>query len=356
MRTALAILLLLWLLAFLWLALWPLDFSGTNLATFVPEKGLQFSVPSIAISEGSPAKITGLDSIAIVLSFYPDRGGGAGCIVEYASPSDPMNFRIMQVGRLVDFWFRFPDGRMKQIYIPIPDRDSLETFVCDIRGHALSVFHFGKLMKTEELWTRIAGGWNDQAQLIFGCTARGKFRWQGILAHFEIRRSVNAISPPRLGSLLLNYDLAEQQTRPVQDRGPEPKVALAIPQKVIPPGRKLLSTPLTYWDSQWNKSDVVNNIIAFIPLGFLFVFLLRDRLKTLRVLLLVTGMAATISLSVEIAQFFVPYRDSSSIDLLTNTLGALCGGLLAVGIRSWHSRSRRDKSLARTRHEDGNPA
>jgi hypothetical protein len=356
MRTAPAILLLLWLLTFLWLALWPFDFSGTNRATFVPEKGLQFSVPSIAISDGAPAKITGLDSIALVLSFYPDRNGGTGCIVEYAPPSGPMNFRIMQVGRFVDFWFRIPDGRMKQIYIPIPEGDSLQTFVCDIRGYALSVFHFGKRMKTEELLTRITGGWNDQAQLIFGCTASGKFRWEGTLAHFEIRRSVKAISPSELGSLLLAYDLADQQTRPVQDGGPQPKVALAIPHKVIPPGRKLLSTPLTYWDGQWNKSDVVNNIIAFIPLGFLIVFLFRDRLKTLHLLLLVTGIAATFSLSIEIAQFFVPYRDSSSIDVLTNTFGAFCGGLLAVGMRLWPSRSRRDKSVARTRHEDGNPA
>jgi hypothetical protein len=84
----------------------------------------------------------------------------------------------------------------------------------------------------------------------------------------------------------------------------------------------------TRWDggmtwSYW--SDVLVNIAGFIPMGFLLMafFSLARPVSRPRVLVVFLGLS--VSLLIEIWQHFLPTRDSSTIDLITNTFGTALG-------------------------------
>ena len=88
-----------------------------------------------------------------------------------------------------------------------------------------------------------------------------------------------------------------------------------------------------YW------SDVVINIVGFIPFGFFFAlwFSLTPGIARPRLTALLLGFA--ISLAIETLQYFLPTRDSSMTDLLNNTIGtalgvALCRPTLAQKLRA----------------------
>jgi glycopeptide antibiotics resistance protein len=75
-------------------------------------------------------------------------------------------------------------------------------------------------------------------------------------------------------------------------------------------------------------SDVLANIVLFIPLGFLFH--LARRRAGWPSLLQALGFGVLVSSAVEACQLFLPGRDSSLIDVATNGLGALLGAAAAA--------------------------
>ena len=77
--------------------------------------------------------------------------------------------------------------------------------------------------------------------------------------------------------------------------------------------------------SQWKSFAL--NVAGFVPLGFLFMayFLVVKQVPRPMITTVVLGFA--ISLTIEIAQRFLPTRDSGAMDLVTNTLGTLIGAI-----------------------------
>ena len=73
-----------------------------------------------------------------------------------------------------------------------------------------------------------------------------------------------------------------------------------------------------------------------MPFGFLVcrLLLLMERLSTKTGLIVTIAMGFAISLSIEIAQVWLPGRDSSMLDLVANTVGTAIGGA-ASGVWVW---------------------
>ena len=83
-----------------------------------------------------------------------------------------------------------------------------------------------------------------------------------------------------------------------------------------------------------DPADVVNNIVLFMPFGVGLAWLLTQRRDRWAVALAATVvLAMSLSLSVELLQLFLPTRTSTPFDVLTNTLGAGLGAILALGYR-----------------------
>ncbi len=104
---------------------------------------------------------------------------------------------------------------------------------------------------------------------------------------------------------------------------------------------------LAAWPPRYTRYDVAINVIAYVPFG-LAVALIGARRASLTRFCIGTAGGSLLSLCMESAQMFVPTRDASAIDLLSNTAGAALGALVAVafdamprlrnGMREWRER------------------
>lgn len=83
------------------------------------------------------------------------------------------------------------------------------------------------------------------------------------------------------------------------------------------------------WPRYVTLEDLLLNIAAYVPVGFLLAAALRPHVRAHRAVLL--GMAAGIGLSVamEYMQTLLPGRVASNVDVLTNGIGCVLGALAA---------------------------
>ena len=88
------------------------------------------------------------------------------------------------------------------------------------------------------------------------------------------------------------------------------------------------------WPRYFTVFDLVINVVAYVPLGFLWVPALMPRLGLAGAVLLATFCGASLSLAMETLQNFLPSRVPSNIDLAGNAIGTLLGAL--AGVRWGH--------------------
>ncbi|MBU1236635.1 MAG: VanZ family protein [Gammaproteobacteria bacterium] len=81
------------------------------------------------------------------------------------------------------------------------------------------------------------------------------------------------------------------------------------------------------WPRYTTTFDIAINVGAYLPLGFLWVAALRQRLTPLAAVGAAVLIGTTISLGMEVLQNFLPSRVPSNLDLACNAMGALAGAL-----------------------------
>jgi VanZ family protein len=100
------------------------------------------------------------------------------------------------------------------------------------------------------------------------------------------------------------------------------------------------------WPPRFTRADIVINVVAYMPFGF-FVALIGAQHSPMARFAAATAAGALLSLAMETTQMYLPMRDASTIDVITNSAGAAMGGLAALGFnRAAVLRS----SIARWRH------
>jgi len=92
------------------------------------------------------------------------------------------------------------------------------------------------------------------------------------------------------------------------------------------------------WPDRLDRSvvvDAVVNIIGFVPFGFGTCLCVRlwTGWSISRSVLMTILVGAFVSLMIELLQVFLPTRDSSLADLVTNILGTGLGAVMAVATR-----------------------
>ena len=85
----------------------------------------------------------------------------------------------------------------------------------------------------------------------------------------------------------------------------------------IPPGLRDLTD--IHWEFIFKKRDAFANVLLYVPFGLF--------LQPTKTLGLITGLGAGMSALIEVAQLFFVGRSAQPADVVTNTVGALCGGL-----------------------------
>jgi VanZ family protein len=205
-----------------------------------------------------------------------------------------------------------------------------------------SVYVNGTLTKTSSHFNLSSG--NLSGRLVVGAQPFDYDSWGGqlrglaiyhrrltaaqALAHYEswISTKASARAAADLEDAVVLYQFDEHQGQLVHSlvaSGPD----LLIPQAFTVLEKRFLDLPAPAISDQAYLQDVAINVIGFIPLGFCFCAFLHigkiwPRVSTP---LAVVVFGAAVSLTIEILQFYLPTRDSSLTDVITNTLGTAIG-------------------------------
>jgi VanZ family protein len=105
-----------------------------------------------------------------------------------------------------------------------------------------------------------------------------------------------------------------------------PQDSLLIPKHFTVPDEMLLERPWDEYRPSWSYvSDVVVNVMGFVPLGYFFCWYAKSKGFKKRPELVILLFGFGISLLIEGTQSFLPTRSSGVTDLITNTLGTALG-------------------------------
>ena len=186
---------------------------------------------------------------------------------------------------------------------------------------------------------------NGSTRLVLGNSIYGRHPWAGEiygLAYFDRQLTGQAIKThyrqwtaertfafARTETPLGLYLFDEGRGARVVDHAPGGN-DLHLPHRMAILTKEFLAAPLS--GEEFNLSlfqDMVINITGFIPMGFLLSALLGHWQQPFRKRLLFVMLACgTISLTIELAQAWIPSRSSQMLDLILNTLG---GGIGVAG-------------------------
>ncbi len=229
-----------------------------------------------------------------------------------------------------------------------PKRDTFFTITADRRQ--TSVYVNGVLAKTstnfiltpDDLSGRLVAGaqpfdYDSWAGQLRGLAIYQRLNASQAVAHYQSWTSGNgSVTTGDLEKAVALYRFDEHQGKLIHNAvtaGPN----LLIPEAFTVLDKKFLelSRPAAFdWDY---VQDVAINIAGFIPLGFCFCAFLDTRRIWQRVspawATIIFG--AALSLAIEVLQVYLPTRDSSLNDVITNTLGTV------VGVVFWRLASRR---------------
>ncbi len=92
-------------------------------------------------------------------------------------------------------------------------------------------------------------------------------------------------------------------------------------------GGELLAFVTAAWPRYYTAFDIATNALAYVPLGFFCAAALRWRLPPLLAALAALLFGGLLSFGLEFAQNYLSSRVPSNLDLASNALGALIGGL-----------------------------
>jgi VanZ family protein len=81
------------------------------------------------------------------------------------------------------------------------------------------------------------------------------------------------------------------------------------------------------WPRYYTGFDIVGNVAAYLPLGFLWATALQPRLGPAVAVLAAFAIGVSSSLTLEVLQHFLPSRVPSNLDLACNSAGTLAGAL-----------------------------
>jgi VanZ family protein len=110
------------------------------------------------------------------------------------------------------------------------------------------------------------------------------------------------------------------------------------------------------WPRYTTLEDLLVNVVAYVPLGFLLSIGYGARYGAGLGVLAAAFYASGLSLAMEAVQMFLPSRIASNVDLVTNSLGALIGAMAAPlfapsrlfgrGLHAWRHRVFQDGMVA----------
>lgn len=80
-----------------------------------------------------------------------------------------------------------------------------------------------------------------------------------------------------------------------------------------------------YWPEQTSRTDIITNLLVYIPLGVFLALMQSRKTNTMLVIIVITVTGTALSFCLEYLQTFLPNRVTSLVDVGLNGLGTLLG-------------------------------
>jgi VanZ family protein len=193
----------------------------------------------------------------------------------------------------------------------------------------------------------IPPGQDYSHRVVLGAGPDGRTPWSGILyglsfyrrfldratiqRHYQQGSSGAAQTIAPAENLMARYDFLKGSGQTIRTESGEAP-GLLIPAHFVILKRIFLQP---FWgDSRVKLSDsqdILLNVLGFIPLGFCLAgWLRRGERSWLLITISTAVIGVALSAGIELSQAFTPARDSSALDLLSNTLGSLAGAVAFI--------------------------
>jgi hypothetical protein len=337
--------------------LWPFNFRPQNGVKVLPGEGIRiYRYGQILSTE--PWHIKNQTSQFSVEFWFRPAGTGYGYDSPVFSLSSPgvVNFAVGQSGRDLYTAVLIPDANrdavLRKLWLDgacASNRPLLVTVVSSAEGVAVYLDGHATRSFPVSVSARTLSG-----TITLGHTPTGDQPWSGdlfgvalydrklnvdeVTHHIEQWRAGKAQELKEQEGAAGLYDLRSASINLVRNLG------RYGPDLVVPTTFHARSKHTLGWPTTWSSStvaDALENIAGFMPVGFLFVMAAGGitRRSLARVSIAAVSAAALLSLSIELLQVYLPSRDSSLADLLTNILGAALGSALAMVLMSWRKSS-----------------
>jgi NAD+ synthase len=343
----------LWLGAAFLLTLWPYNITFHNSVTASAGGGLHFESPSIAYLRQPPPKLYELKNFSIFAEVKPDSlsAGKDGIIFGYSHDNILQNFLVRQVGSEIGFYLA-GKNEVYDLWLNVFEKDQSVLIAITYDGEKITIFKNESIQNVITAKNIDFSSWNSSFPFVLANTGYGNMSWSGTLYSLDIFDRVVTISKDRqlesirnLTPPILSLSFHHTETGSPGKNGNNSLEALVIPAMFIPPAKGFISSAAALLDiGKWDFSDIFLNILFFVPLGLLLKPLLEMYTKRYSLsfwLTVITGFL--LSLMIESLQILIPNRDTSVLDVLSNTAGTIAGSSLFMFSyirRIFHLRSR----------------
>lgn len=356
------------LVAILYLGLWPYNFGlptrtpgGSGLKRghwlMLPPNevewlkngpGLHFGdYGSIFTTADFRASSVESEGCALEIWLEPARTENIATLLAFSTEDDPLQFRLRQyedsllvIHNVLDQKGRLKTNEMEVNHVFRQQQRLLVTVSSGAKRTA--VYVNGELKGFREGFRLSAGEFTGR--LVFGDSPGGHESWGGDLrglaiypyelsgervqADYEVWNSGREFPAGVLAWATALYEFKEgtgNVTRSSVAGAPD----LIIPARLQAMRPVLLKPFWKEYDNRWEYwADVMVNILAFIPFGFLFYGYLRVGRNVKKAFWKALAAGFLLSLTIELGQYYLPMRNSGTTDLITNTGGAGLGALL----------------------------
>jgi VanZ family protein len=339
------------IIALLIATLWPFNFFPPNRVSWLPEaNGIRLGgdglVVSKALLRGGSTDSRKACSLEILLR--PASTESVHTILSFYVPNNSGQFLVRQ----------WTDGLLVS-HDSVDAQNKVKTAKFDV-DHA---FQEGKLLlltmtsgpngtvvytngSQTQFFPRFRISQSDLAgQIIMGTSAVDYEPWSGevrglaiyskeltpaeVLRHYRNWTDVRGLGPPDLDGTIARYAFTEGAGRDIHNAvasGPD----LEIPKRFGVPHKALLKSPVKEFEANWDYvNDLMRNIAGFVPLGFtVCAYWARTRSRRQAILYAILA-GGILSFVIEVLQAYIPQRNSGITDIITNTLGAALGAVLA---------------------------
>jgi VanZ like family/Concanavalin A-like lectin/glucanases superfamily len=333
--------------------LWPFNPRPPNQVKWLDgENGLEFRPDGIIFTE-QPISMPSSGAEQATLEFWlqPAIDDTAPILCIYKRQPHE-GFRLLQYGDTLLLQIkRGSDLTALEIeHVLLPRQNTFITITSDPQRTA--VYINGLLAKTSSHFIMTRG--NLSGWLVAGSQPFDYDSWDGklralaiypqeltagqALAHYQSWTSAKAP-----GDAPLDRDDAVALYRFDEHRGKlAHSAAVSGPTLVIPdafsiPEKKLLEPPWTSATFDWPYfQDIAINVAGFVPLGFFFcTFLNTSNVRRVSAPWTTIIIGITVSLTIEVLQFYLPTRDSSLTDVISNALGTVIGVIFYRFMSTW---------------------